>query len=89
LLLAFVFVIDMFMKSFYYPTFSNYLIKEYNLSVEVSSLFFVINMVSYLIMIQLINTVTKTLGTKLTIVVGLLFDAAGTLFLPPIAVLPK
>jgi hypothetical protein len=84
-----VFVMDMFMKSFYYPTFSNYLIETYGLGVSVSSLFFVINMVSYLIMLQIINPVIATLGSKSTILMGVLFDSIGTIFLPPISIFPK
>jgi MFS family permease len=89
LAIAFAIVFDMFMKSFYYPTFSNYLIDTYGLNVEISSLFFVINMVSYLFMLQIINPVITTLGPRLTILVGILFNTIGTLFLPPVSILPK
>jgi fucose permease len=76
-------------KSFFYPTFTPYLVNTYHLSIESSSVFFVIHMVSYLIMLQFLQDITHKLGIKLTIVVGLLLNFMGVLLLPPIGVLPQ
>jgi hypothetical protein len=83
------FLFDMICKSFYYPTFSNYLITEYNLTVEMSSMVFIFNMISYAILIQYINTITKTFGLKLTIFLGMIVNSIGILMLPPIGLFPK
>jgi MFS family permease len=83
------FLADMVSKTFYYPTFSNYLIAEYGLNVEFSSLFFIFNMISYLSLIKFINSITKRLGFKLTIFLGLVINSIGILLLPPIGIFPK
>jgi fucose permease len=80
---------DLISKSFFYPTFTPYLVNTYGLSIEISSIFFVINMISYLIMLQFLESITHRLGIKLTILSGLMLDCIGILFLPPISILPQ
>lgn len=80
---------DMFSKAFFYPTLTTYLMQNFGLSIETSSIFFVLNMVSYFIMLQFIDNITQRLGLKLTVAVGLVSIFIGTLFLPPIPILPK
>ena len=89
LTIFFAVVMDMISKSFFYPTFTTYLIEKYNMSIEGSSIFFVLNMFSYLIMLQFLTLITQKLGLKLTIVVGLFFNFIGILFMPPISILPQ
>jgi fucose permease len=80
---------DMISKSFFYPTFTPYLVETYGLSIESSSIFFVINMASYLLMLQFVQEITHRLGLKLTMVTGLMFNFIGILFLPPVSILPQ
>jgi MFS family permease len=75
-------------KSFIYPTFTNYLMETYNLTIEISSLFFMINAVTYFLLIQFIPRMTEILGTKLTILLGSFINSISILFFPPIAILP-
>lgn len=79
----------MITKTFFYPTFGYYLLVEFGLSTSESSIFFVLNMASYFILIQFIERVTSRLGIKFTITLGLFFSFVGCLFLPPISIFPK
>jgi hypothetical protein len=85
----FSFVCDMITKSFFYPTFTPYLVYNYELSIETSSIFFVINMISYLIMLQFLQDINYKLVIKLTISIGLFLNFFSILLIPPISVLPK
>lgn len=82
-------VMDIFCKTFYYPTFTNHLMDNYGLSIESASFFFVISMFSYFALIKYLNSITHRLGLKLTIVIGLFFLFLGVLLLPPIPIFPK
>jgi fucose permease len=82
-------VIDMIGKSFFFPTFTNYLTTNFDISIEGSSVFFVVNMATYLLMLQFLNSITQRLGLKLTLTLGMGLIFIGVLFLPPIDILPK
>jgi MFS family permease len=62
--------------------------ETYKLSLETSSLFFMINGVTYLLLIKFIPRITDIFGTKLTILMGIISNSLCVLFLPPIAFLP-
>ncbi len=74
--------------SFIYPVFSNHLLTKYGIGVETSSLFFVIAMFSYFIMIKFLNKVSRA-SMKLLITVGLSVNACSVLFLGPVSFLPQ
>lgn len=80
---------DMFTKTFYYPTFTNHLVEKFGLSIEGSSMFFVINISSYFVVLQYINVITNKFGLKMTLVTGLFLLFIGSLFLAPISILPQ
>ena len=82
-------VVDMLTKTFFYPTFAYHLFIQFGLNTSQSSIFFILNMASYFVLIQFIDKVTSTLGIKLTITVGLFFSFVGCLFLGPIDILPQ
>ena len=48
-IILFAFIIVMIVSSFYFPYLTKHLIHNYNLSVSISSLFFIIPIVSYII----------------------------------------
>ena len=74
--------------SFIYPVFSNHLLTKYGIGVETSSLFFVIAMFTYFIMIKFLNKVSRA-SMKLLITVGLSVNACSVLFLGPVSFLPQ
>jgi hypothetical protein len=80
---------DMISKSFFYPTFTTYLMAKFGLSMEATSIFFVLNMVSYIIVLQFLNKITLKFGLKLSIAIGLFVGCIAVLFLPPIGLLPQ
>jgi hypothetical protein len=82
-------VMDMISKTFFYSTFTTHLMGQYGLSVEMSSVFFVINMVSYVIVLQFLNKITLKFGLKLTLAIGLLVSFTSVLLLPPIGIFPQ
>lgn len=80
---------DMLGKTFYFPTFTNHLMSKFGLSIETSSFFYMINMVSYFSLIKYLDPVTQKYGLKLTLLAGLFSIFVAPLFLPPIPVLPQ
>jgi MFS family permease len=80
---------DIFTKTFFYPTFTNHLTEKFGMSIEGSSIFFVINIASYFLVLNYINYITMKLGLKLTIVIGLFCLVLGVLFIGPISLLPQ
>jgi MFS family permease len=85
----FAILMDIFTKTFYYPTFTSHLMSKFGLSIETSTLFFIIHIFSYLIVLSYINKITTRFGLKLTITVGLFFNFIGALFISPIGLLPQ
>ena len=63
--------------------------KNYNLTVSTSSLFFVINMFTYFISLQFLDYITKKLGMIATVSFGLLIIVIGSLLVHPIKLLPQ
>jgi fucose permease len=79
----------MICTTFIYPVFANHLSTKYGLSIEITSIFFVITMFTYFIVVQFLNKISNTLGNKLTISLGLLINVIGTLLLAPVSFLPQ
>lgn len=59
------------------------------MSIEGSSIFFIIHIISYFAVLNYINVISSRLGLKLTISIGLFLNFFGSLFLPPVTVLPQ
>jgi hypothetical protein len=74
--------------SFIYPVFSNHLLMKYGIGVETSSLFYVINIFSYFIMVQFLNKL-KTFSMKLLITLGLIVNSFSVLLLAPVSIFPQ
>ena len=75
--------------TYYFPCLTNHLTKNYNLSISVSSLFFVIGMVFYMIFLFFLNNITNKFGMEMTPVLGLLMITIGSLFVYPVPPIPQ
>lgn len=75
--------------NFFYPVFANHLTQKFNLSLEISSVFFVIQILSYFFMISFIGVFTSLFGVKLTMSFGLFFNFLFVFFLIPAPFLPQ
>lgn len=82
-------VTDMITTTFIYPVFSAHLLSKFGLSIEVSSVFFVISMGSYFLTLQFLNKISNKVGVKLTICIGLLINFLFVPFLAPASFLPQ
>ena len=54
--------IGIIVTTFYFPCLTNHLTNNFNLSISVSSLFFVVGMVFYMIILQFLTKITKRFG---------------------------
>ena len=75
--------------TYYFPCLTNHLTKNYNLSISISSLFFVIGMVFYMIFLFFLNNITNKFGMEMTPVLGLLMITIGCLFVYPVPPIPQ
>jgi MFS family permease len=82
-------VLDIVSRTFYYPTLTNHLMNKYGMSIETTSIFFLIPMFSYFIFLQGIGSTCNILGYKLTLIFGMISISIGVLCLPPISLLPQ
>lgn len=80
---------DMISTSFIFPVFSTHLFNTFGLSVEVTSLFFVFEIVGYCIALKCLSYITEVLGNKFTMLLGLLINTVCILLLCPISIIPK
>ena len=81
--------IGIIVTTFYFPCLSNHLSKHYGLSVSISSLFFIVGMVFYMLFLQVLTKITKKYGMHGTLCIGLLMTAVGTIFIYPVPPLPQ
>jgi MFS family permease len=82
-------IIDMVSISFIYPIFATHIHNKFKLNPEIISLFFIIETITYFFALQILNTVNKKLGNKLTMVLGTLLNGTFILMLTPIRYLPQ
>ena len=75
--------------TYYFPCLSNHLIQNYNLSISVASLFFIVGMVFYMIVLQFLNNITDKFGMIMTPIIGLLMIMVGCLFVYPVPPIPQ
>jgi hypothetical protein len=81
-------IIDISSSSYIYPVFSNHLLLKYGIGIEISSIFFVITMFSYFVLLQFLNKLYKY-GMKQLISIGLFLNGISVLFLAPVSFLPQ
>lgn len=77
-------MVDCITKTFYFPTLTNYLQTKFGLGLEIASTFFVIDMIMYVVTLNVLNSIIKSIGLKLTMLIGIALNIFTVLFLPPI-----
>lgn len=82
-------VVYLLSNTFYFPSLTNHLTHKWGLSVEVSSIFFIINMFTYFIMLQFLDAITNRLGFLVTIWLGIICILLGALLVYPVDFLPQ
>ena len=83
------FIVVMIVSSFYFPCLTNHLDKNYGLTIRTSSLFFVIPTVSYIFILQFLDSLTSRFGIYLIYISGLIFVSLGCLFIYPCPPIPN
>jgi len=75
--------------TFFLPVLSYHLIEKFGLSVEQASIFFIINMISYFIVLQYLNEINNVFGLKLMMTLGLFVNIIGVLLIHPVSFFPQ
>ena len=75
--------------TFYFPCLTNHLVKNYNLGVSLSSLCFSIPLISYFIMLNATNLISKKLGNFYSIIAGILVNAIAIYLIYPLPPFPN
>ena len=88
-LILIAFIIGMIDITFYYPCLTNHLTHNYNLSISTASLFFVIPVISYITILQFLDSITAKFGIYITLSFGLIFSVISPIFLYPCPPIPK
>ena len=81
--------LDMLSTSFIYPVFSTHLVDKFGLSVEKTSFFFIVEMITYFFTIQYLGRLSEILGSKLTMAVGMVINWVCVLMLSPVGLFPQ
>lgn len=81
--------LNMLSKTFYAPTFTNHLIKKFDVSIETSSRIQSISFISYYFTLRSIDFIIKKFGVKMLLVSGLLMNFVSVNFLGPISIFPQ
>lgn len=89
LLVGFAGMLQLTAITFFFPTLANYLIERFSVSIELSSIFFMLPMGAYFISLQFINQITNKFGLRLTMIIGFIFSFIGCFFIAPIPILPQ
>ena len=82
-------MIDMLTTTFFFPVFSTHLNIKFGLRVEITSMFFVFQIIGYFLALQVLNKVNAILGNKLTMMVGLCINLTSVLLLCPVSQFPQ
>ena len=75
--------------TYFFPCLTNHLTNKYNLSISSSSLFFSVPVISYFIMINLNNIISKKIGNFYSICIGLFSNVIGVYLIYPLPPFPK
>ena len=84
ILLSGALVLSMVAFTFYFPCLTNHLYEKYNLGVSSSSLFFSVPLLSYLIIVNFINIISKKLGNFHSLSSGILVNVIGVYLIYPL-----
>ena len=76
-------------QTYYFPSLTYHLTDKWNLSIEYSSLFFMIGMAAYLIILQILQKILGNFGLILTIFLGQVVIIFGAPFVYPLEFLPQ
>ena len=76
-------------QTFYFPCLTNHLKAYFNLSVSISSLFFIIIAVAYLISLQFLDAIAKIFGLYGASCIGMIMNSLGVLMVYPFPPIPK
>ena len=76
-------------QTYYFPSLTYHLTEKWNLSIESSSLFFMIGMAAYLLILQVLKKILGNLGLILTIFLGQVVIIFGPPFVYPLEFLPQ
>ena len=87
-LILFGFVICMINVTFYFPCLTYHLTNNYQLSVSISSLFFIIPIIPYLIILQYLDKISNKFGIYFTFTCGLLLSGFSSIFIFPVPPIP-
>ena len=82
-------VLSMVAFTFYFPCLTNHLFEKYNLGVSSSSLFFSVPLLSYLIIVNFINIISKILGNYHSLSAGILVNVIGIYLIYPLPPFPN
>ena len=83
------FIIVMILASFYFPCLTNHLKNNYSLSTSISSLFFVMPIASYILILQFLDYLTSKFGLYSIYSFGLIVSTLSPLFLYPCPPIPR
>ena len=75
--------------TYYFPSLTYHLTSKWNLSVEISSLFFMITMATYFVLLPVLNKILKHLGLVLALLIGQIVIFLGAPFVYPLEFLPQ
>ena len=76
-------------QTYYFPSLTYHLMNKWNLSIESSSLFFMIGMTAYFIGLQVLNKILENFGLILTILLGQILIIIGSPLVYPLNFLPQ
>lgn len=76
-------------QTYYFPSLTYHLTDKWNLSIETSSLFFMIGMAAYLVILQILKKILGNFGLLLTIFLGQIVIIFGAPFVYPLNFLPQ
>ena len=82
-------VLSMVSYTFYFPCLTNHLYEKYNLGVSWSSLFFSVPLISYLIVVNFINIISKKIGSFHSLSFGILVNVIGVYLIYPLPPFPN
>lgn len=82
-------VIFQIAQTYYFPSLTYHLTRNWNLSIETSALFFMIGMAAYLLVLQILKKILENLGIIFTILIGQFVIIFGAPFVYPLNFLPQ
>ena len=88
-IILFALIINMIEVTFYFPCLTNHLTNNYKLSISNASLFFIIPIIPYAVIIQFLDNISSKFGIYLTFTIGFSLLSFGPLLLYPCPPVPK